>query len=284
MDTQCNKRGKTGHLHRVCFEELNSTQQKSRQVNDDRAEDSDEGQVVNLVWAVTAKEPPAEVTRGKPTPLAEFTFRQVEDGRPRGPRFIIKGVPDSGTTRTIITRDLVLRMGINVRDSRESMRTATGGPIDCSGEVTFEATAGGAHAIINAAVSRDLHREMLVSWHDLILVEILPPDSPNTLPRSTEQSVRKLKTDNNSKDRLMEEFKDTISDSIAGQKVKGPPASIKLKPVRILRTKQVAIHKQEEAKKTLEKLISNGIIVKTNERTEWISPAYFVPKSDCSLR
>ena len=286
VDTQCNKCGKTGHLHRVCLEEFNS--QKSRQVNEDRAEDSDEGQVVNLVRAVTTKEPPKEGTRGKPTPLAEFTVRRVEDGKPRGPRFIIKGVPDSGTTRTIIARDLVLRMGINIRDNRETMRTATGGPMDCSGEVTFEATAGGAHAIINAAVSRDLHGEMLVSWHDLILVEILPPNFPNTLPRSAEQSIRKVKTSDDSKDSLMEEFKDTISDSIAGRKVKGPPASIKLKPgakpVRILRTKQVALHKQEEAKKTLEKLISNGIIVKTNEPTEWISPAHFVPKSDGSLR
>ena len=117
--------------------------------------------MVNLIRAVTALEPPARGACRKPTPLAEFTVRRVEDGRPRGPWLIIKGVPDSGTTRTIITRDLVLRMGINeindINDNRETLRTAMGGLIDCSGEVTFEATAGGAHAIINPAVRRDLH-------------------------------------------------------------------------------------------------------------------------------
>ena len=78
----------------------------------------------------------------------------------------------------------------------------------------------------------------------------------------------------------MEEFKDMISDSIAGRKVKGLPASLKLKPG----VKLVALHKQEKARKSLEKRISKGIIVQTNKRMEWISLVHFVPKSESSLR
>ncbi len=64
--------------------------------------------------------------------------------------------------------------------------------------------------------------------------------------------------------------------------MKGPPMKITLqndKPMQpkcILMTRQIPIHMQEEANNIIKQAIQDGILQKTNEPTDWISPAFFI--------
>jgi len=65
--------------------------------------------------------------------------------------------------------------------------------------------------------------------------------------------------------------------------MKGDPMKIHLKegpikPTRVLTARQIPIYMREDAQKTLQKALDSGIIVPVAEPTEWISPAFFVPK------
>lgn len=56
------------------------------------------------------------------------------------------------------------------------------------------------------------------------------------------------------------------------------------KPLRILTARPVPIHYKEEAKKTLKLLLKSGVIGRVDGLTEWISPAFFVPKPNGKIR
>ena len=56
------------------------------------------------------------------------------------------------------------------------------------------------------------------------------------------------------------------------------------KPLRILTARPVPVHFQSEAKKTVKILLDSGVIERVSGPTEWISPAFFVPKPNGSVR
>jgi transposase InsO family protein len=52
------------------------------------------------------------------------------------------------------------------------------------------------------------------------------------------------------------------------------------RPVRVCTARQVPAHLEAGAKRALEGALRSGVIVPVDEPTEWISPAFFVPKAD----
>ena len=51
-------------------------------------------------------------------------------------------------------------------------------------------------------------------------------------------------------------------------------------PIKVTAARRVPLRYEEEATKTIDELIKQGVITPANETTDWCSPAFFVPKGD----
>jgi hypothetical protein len=97
---------------------------------------------------------------------------------------------------------------------------------------------------------------------------------------------------NDTLDSLMKEFKDVFeADKITP--LAGAPMQIHLKrddpsyrPIRVSHHRKVPLHFQEEADKTLKWFLDRGVIVPVppTENIEWVSPGFFVAKSNGKVR
>ena len=81
---------------------------------------------------------------------------------------------------------------------------------------------------------------------------------------------------------LLAKYSDVFDDSVVKPMV-GPPMTIKLKsdarPKRILTARPIPAHLQQGASETLKMAVRSGVIVPVDQPTEWISPAFYVPKA-----
>ena len=189
-------------------------------------------------------------------------------------------VPDTGATRTVIASDVAAKFGIPVKRGRHERRyTANNGEMNVSGSTVLKAEAGGVKTYIDAIVSEDLKNEILMSWHDLINLGVLPRDFPN-------HTFLCSVTEGDSLDKLKEDFPDVLSDILSAQPMKGPPMKIHLRndipvvPLHVCTTRQIPLHQQKEAEDLVSKLVEGGIISPVNHPTDWISHASFVAKEN----
>ena len=56
------------------------------------------------------------------------------------------------------------------------------------------------------------------------------------------------------------------------------------KPFQTFTARPIPLHFKDEAQKVISKFIDSGVIERVHEPTEWISPGFFVPKPDGSVR
>lgn len=83
---------------------------------------------------------------------------------------------------------------------------------------------------------------------------------------------------------LITQFSDVISDDISETHLTGTPMKIHLqndstiKPLKVLTARQIPLHWQAEAEKVIAQGIKNRIFTPVSTPTDWISPAFFVPK------
>ena len=88
---------------------------------------------------------------------------------------------------------------------------------------------------------------------------------------------------------IKEDFADVLSDSLATAcgRMKGEPVHLELndddiKPCHVKTARQVNIHHRDAANKLMDELLQAGVLVRVEEWTEWISPAFFVEKPGTS--
>ena len=118
-----------------------------------------------------------------PTPKLDLQL-STEDGTRR---FVFAVTPDSGATRTVFAYDVIRRQGLHpCRDGRIVLEAANGEVMSCVGTVKLRATLNGVTTTINGIVSKDLHDEVLLSWHDLRELRVLPRNFPQ--PLATERA------------------------------------------------------------------------------------------------
>ena len=77
-------------------------------------------------------------------------------------------IPDSGSSRTIIAKNLLDKHGINFEPNHENeeLFNASSNPMTVNGTVQLTATFNGKSALIDALVSEDLKDTILLSWYD----------------------------------------------------------------------------------------------------------------------
>ena len=147
-------------------------------------------------------------------------------------------------------------------------------PVD--GSAKIKARANGINASMDVLVSNAIQDEMLVSYKDLITLQIIPGGFPNTIIQKCREVTRI-----EPKESLLSKFPDVLSDELSPEPMKtDAPMHIHIKegatPRKVTTARRVPLRYESEAEKTVQELIEKGVIVPANE----CSPAFFVPKGD----
>ena len=152
-------------------------------------------------------------------------------------------------------------------------------PVDGSAKV--KARANGINVSMDVLVSNAIQDEMLVSYKDLIALQIIPGGFPNTIIQKCREVTRI-----EPREVLREKYPDVLSDELSPEPMKtDAPMHIHIKegatPKKVSKARRIPLRYKCEAEKTVQELIESGvIIVPAIETTDWCSPAFFVPKGD----
>jgi hypothetical protein len=296
-------------MRSVCFKEHDSVKMmKSQPVS--RAQspvtsDEDDGEVA--VQAVRCQSvrccAAADSRSSQPTPTVMASMRVS------GTTFSARVTPDSGTTRTVVARDVLDGVGVGYSPTTAKLFVADDRRMDCSGRVTLRILQFDGHTYkkavtIRAVVCADLHDEILLSWHDLVQLSVLPEDFPAVQKSQASQKlaaaapVEVKKVDvgesrrvtavaEDSSEALFRDFPDVLSDELThGHMLGKEPMKIQVRtdvhvrPVRRLTARPIPVHFRKEADRMVEELIAEGILARVEHPTDWISAGHFVPKPD----
>ena len=204
-------------------------------------------------------------------------------------------IPDSGATRTIISRKFANLLNAELTPTTARLVNASKVPMTVDGVAHLEVQVVDRHVTVRALVTPDLAPQMLISWHALMHLGILPPSFPLPMPAEalqiTQQAVDAKEPEpipGDSIEKIMEDFADVLTDEFDpdAPAMSGPPMKIHLKknadikPIRVQTARNIPVHLQPSATKLVDKLTGNRIIerIPDNEPTEWCSPAHFVEK------
>ena len=293
----CNDCGKPGHKSSVCLHGHRKSGNKSKANSRATSPDGDRSNMVTCASVGGAS---------KPTPRVTLTLKA------RGcDSFDFPSCPDTGATRSIIAHDLCRRRGVKwSRSTRESLFAANGTRMRVSGSVKLYAQFQGQPATIDALVTPDISNDILVSWHDLAALGVIPADFPHTKVNAvaSDDSIDSIlqdytdvlidpaqvnavaSLDEDSIALIMKDYADVLKDNLGTQRMSGDPMKIYLRddkevvPVKWLTPRRTPVHLQESADKVIKLALENKIIERVTWATDWVSPAQFVAKPDGSAR
>ena len=201
---------------------------------------------------------------------------------------VCRGLPDTGTSRTILHERVLRRAGIDYDPrGKEPITTANGTPLRCKGNVRLQVKVHGVEIFVDALVSSNLHAQCLVSWSDLQALGIIPADFPGGQAKAAANSAGTETVES-----IIEEFPDVFDETVISP-MSGEPMHVHLRrddagyrPTRVSTARRVPLHFMEEAEKTLKWFLDSGVIIEVppNESTEWCSPGFFVPKPNGKVR
>ena len=230
-----------------------------------------------------------------PTPSFFCEFATLHKSGNRRVEFSCECIPDTGATRSVISTRIVNRHNVRIRPSSTVLRAADGRQMDVAGEVSLRVTFRGFSTVVDGLVSSDLSADVLMSWHDLAALRVIPEGFPTAVASvasgdaGTHDALNGA--DQEQLDSLREEmlnrFPTVFSDQLDSSKViSGGKMRIELDPVKVKEVKpmhaytarQVPIHLKEAADELIARLIKDGIIERVTKPTTWVSHAHIVGK------
>ena len=295
-ETACTYCKKRGHIEKMCNakrikemaekerKESNSkvkkTTNKSQDSTDDEEDDDEPPAHTKRVYHKIAAINTCAHLYNFDTPRMKVTVQPTTGKRNR---FQFDALPDTGATRTIIAKDIAEKHGITYHPTTERLFAADDNEIACEGTAVVKIEGHRLKPLISSAIKSDI----ILSWHDLVTLGAIPADFPNI----NSVKATKTKKEDNLIDQLIEDYPDVLSDELPKQPMNGKPMKILLdhskpiKPKKVTGCKPIPIHYQEEAMELINSLIKDGIIQEVHdETTDWVSPAFFVPKPNGKLR
>jgi len=190
--------------------------------------------------------------------LARDTPRLLTTVVHRGGSFTFKCLPDTGATVSVLSSDLATRFNMKVKPSVARLFACDDSELSCVGTTSFRVEG----ERINALVSDSIRSDVLISWHDMVRLGVLPADFPS-LPRSQVRAVDQSPPQPCAS--LLSEFKDVFSDSLPAAPMAGPPMTIELvddkpiQPKKVYIARPVPIHWQDQAKQFINSLVNDGV-------------------------
>jgi hypothetical protein len=213
-----------------------------------------------------------------PTPRVRLYLEDLDTHR----AINVSCIPDTGATMSVISEDLVATFGFTRRPGdKHRLRAANGNYMTCTGTVGVRLRLGEADVNTQMLITDAFTQDVFIGWQDLQRLGIIP----RAFPAPIEASVASMAAFPSDPEPLLKslkaEFPDVFNDQLI-RPMKGKPMTIHLQenyvPTKCLTARQTPIHLAEDAADLLGKSLASGVIVPTTVPTEWISPAFFVPK------
>ena len=150
-NTTCHNCGVKGHISPVCAKSQTGTNPQKSQNH------ANQTNTANYTFAGSTY-----VHGPRPTPRQSISFQNCSK------IFEHDVIPDSGSSRTIIAKNLLDKHGINFEPNHENeeLFNASSNPMTVNGIVQSTAAFNGKSALIDALVSEDLKDTILLSWYD----------------------------------------------------------------------------------------------------------------------
>ena len=275
VKSTCRICGKIGHISPVCY---SGKMSKAHQVVDDQEVEVNTTATINVTKRIGSC----------PTPRI-----LVEISADTGKSFKCMALPDTGSSRTIISADYIRENGMTVHGDRsEKLFCANGEAMKCEGKLQVKISHQSRQAHVDAIVSSSMKKEVLIAWHDLRTLGIIADDFPNVVLAThggATHSDAKSMIKNDSLEQIKKDYNDVLSDQLKSTPMAGPPMKIymkdeEVKPIHVTTTKQIPLYWQEEARETINQLLKDKIIERVEMPTTWISPAFFVAKKDIETK
>ena len=289
-DATCDSCGKDGHYASACFAgQFEDKKQRSRSRSPSarsspakgRARSHSRAQAQSVVVGCIYDGP------NSPTPRLHVGIRS------NGTAFEYPALPDTGATRSIIDASLAHTYGIVTSTRRkERITTASGEGMRCLGTVFLDVSFGDKVVKVDALVAVGLQAGFLLSWHDLQRLDVLTQTfpSPPRSRRNPHATVAVIHTSTDTIAGLLKEYSDVFDDSEVTP-MNGPPMTVHLRtddpdyyPSRCLTARLIPKHYQSAAQEAIDLFVKSGVIEKVSGPTDWISPAFFVPKANGKVR
>jgi hypothetical protein len=127
--------------------------------------------------------------------------------------FAFAATPDTGATRLIFSFDLVRKQGLKPRrDTTIRLQAANGEYMRCQGTIQQYAHLNGQEALSDGIVSSDLEGEVLLSWHDMQNLGIIPRHFPSNEARAKRVNSQPAGAGGGSVPASLEEMKTKFAD------------------------------------------------------------------------
>ena len=137
------------------------------------------------------------------TPRIKLKVRTSKKLKP----FSIKALPDSGATKTIIAYDIAQSHNIPIKGTKDKLFAANDTQLRCEGRCTLWLD----EIKTEALVSSSLKSELIVSWTDLVRLDIIPADFPARQTHAHAHHASPIKaTDELQMDDIIDEFSDVL--------------------------------------------------------------------------
>ena len=139
--------------------------------------------------------------------------------RSRHGKLHTKALPDSGATKLVLSLDLAKRINLTPKLKANSLYAADNRKLACEGRAMVKVDG----IKVQILVSSSLNNELILSWHDLIRLGVLPADFPNKIA-----TVARISDSMDSLDAIKRDFGDVLTDKLPAKPIKGEPMTIQL--------------------------------------------------------
>ena len=308
-DAECRYCKRRGHIERMCRTKQRATARQQHQQQDrtakvnqatyeDASSDEEATATINRVTSMyrvcnVTDKPTSDIeklTSTNDTPRLKATFAINKKGHNR---FEYDALPDSGCTRTVISYKIAGEKNLWILPTKDRLYAANGARLPIEGETFLWINGVQTNALVSSAIN-----DIIISWQDLVKLDVLPADFPTPKPQRTTAKDEKVKQATTcSKDTqtimtaITNKFGEVLTDELPPTPMRGTTMRIELdntkeiKPRKVTTTKKIPVHWQAEAQKLVDSLLADGIIEEVHDNTsDWVSPAFFVPKSNGKLR
>ena len=147
------------------------------------------------------------------------------------------------------------------------------------GTATVTLCANNLFCSVEAVISSDLRDDLLIGCEDLRRLKIIPSNFPH-------QTVCAVSSFASMKQRLLEKYPDTISDSLTPVPMRTADGYMHINmdkdatPHQEVVARRISLRYKPQTDSVVQHLIDKNVIIKVDKPTKWVSPAFFVPKPD----
>ncbi|KAG1649620.1 Equilibrative nucleoside transporter 4 [Nymphon striatum] len=225
----CYHCGKQGHMSVICMDKLRKKASSSGNISVSRTlsrthspeSGSDSQSESNNEQANTIYCRSTITASNRPTPKVRLKFQTLDNEH----KFEFSATPDTGATRSIIANNILSQHNIPFKSTSCRLFAANGNEMSCPGQVRLKVDSH----IINAVVSSDLNNEILISWHDLKALNIIPSNFPCII--TSKVAPLSIQVDDIQVDDIITILKNTFHD-VLGDSLE-PNTVMKVKPFDI---------------------------------------------------